>query len=190
MMLFVKDFIPVLRVELRIWENQTVNIAVGVSLLITKCMRRMKMQLHINIDTDDEIIEQAALNAIKTKVREIVSQEESKLIRVIVEEEVKKHVEAIQASSWKRDELTKKAIQAVNEAGARKIAEDQITNTVERYLKNVADASNKAIDEIQKVDIVKIVENLTSNLVKMLFGQSLSKILSEVITQKTENKDE
>ena len=46
------------------------------------------------------------------------------------------------------------------------------------------------IVEIQKVDIVKIVEDLTSNLVKMLFGQSLSKILSEVITQKTENKDE
>ena len=148
------------------------------------------MILHINIDADDKVLEESAINAIKTKVREIVNQEEGNLIKVIVKEEVKKHVEAIQSSSWKRDELTKKAIQAVNEAGARKIAEDQITNTVERYLKNVADASNKAVDEIQKVDIIKIVENLTSNLVKTLFGQSLSKILSEVIAQKTENKDE
>lgn len=148
------------------------------------------MILHINIDADDKVLEESAINAIKTKVREIVNQEEGKLIKVIVEEEVKKHVEAIQASSWKRDELTKKAIQAVNEAGARKLAEDQITNSVERYLKSVSDAASKAVDEIKKVNITRIVEDLTSNLVKTLFGQSLSKILAEVITQKTENKDE
>lgn len=144
------------------------------------------MQVHINIDVSEPIIEEAALNAIRTKIRELINQEANNMVEKIVREEVGRQVNHIKASTWKRDELTKKAIEAVDRATPEEMVKEKILDTIDKKLKSVADAAEKAVEEIQKIDIVTAVQNQTSNLVKTLFSQSLSKIIEDAVKNRPE----
>lgn len=148
------------------------------------------MQLHINIEVDDEVIEQAAINAIKTKIRELLAQETNHLVYDIIHKEVERQVNGIKASDWRRSELEKKAVTAVSDAAAKNIAENMIVDTVNKCLKNVSDAATKAVDSIQNVDVEKIVQDITSDLVKTLFGQTISKMITDAVLNKKEQKNE
>ena len=144
------------------------------------------MQVHINIDVSEPIIEEAALNAIRTKIRELINQEANNMVEKIVREEVGRQVNHIKASTWKRDELTKKAIEAVDRATPEEMVKEKILDTIDKKLKSVADAAEKAVEEIQKVDVIAAVQNQTSNLVKTLFSQSLSKIIEDAVKNRPE----
>ncbi len=144
------------------------------------------MQVHINMDGNEPVMKEAALNAIRTKTRELVNQETNNMVEKIVKEEVGRQVNHIKASTWKRDELTKKAIEAVDRATPEEMVKEKILDTIDKKLKSVADAAEKAVEEIQKIDVIAAVQNQTSNLVKTLFSQSLSKIIEDAVKNRPE----